>query len=57
MSKESFPPGLTSESALANAFQFIETWKAKLYDMLSSGVPPSEVRANFRSEGKWYEFM
>jgi hypothetical protein len=37
MSKESFPPGLTSEGALAHAFQFIETWKAKLFDMLSSG--------------------
>jgi hypothetical protein len=39
MSKESFPPGLTSEGALAHAFQFIETWKAKLFDMLSSGLP------------------
>ena len=44
MSKESFPPGLTSEGALAHAFQFIETWKAKLFDMLSSGGSlPGEV--------------
>ena len=42
MSKDDFPPSITSETLLNATFEFIEDWKTKLYDMLSfntSSVP------------------
>ena len=35
MSKDDFPPSITSETLLNATFEFIEDWKTKLYDMLS----------------------
>ena len=35
MSKDDFPPSITSETLLNQTFEFIEDWKTKLYDMLS----------------------
>jgi hypothetical protein len=40
MSKDSFPPGLTSEAVLAHTFKFIESWKSRLFQMLSTGHEP-----------------
>ena len=35
MSKDEFPPSLTSEMVLHQTFEFMEEWKSRLYDMLS----------------------
>ena len=35
MSKDEFPPTLTSEMVLHQTFEFMEEWKSRLYDMLS----------------------
>ena len=35
MSKDEFPPSLTSEMVLNQTFEFMEEWKSRLYDMLS----------------------
>jgi hypothetical protein len=35
MSKDEFPPSLTSEMVLHQTFEFMEEWKTRLYDMLS----------------------
>ena len=36
MSKDDFPPGLSPHAVLENMFLFMEEWKAKLYDLISS---------------------
>ena len=38
MSKDDFPPSITSETVLKKTFEFMEDWKNKLYDMLSFGT-------------------
>ena len=35
MSKDDFPPSITSETILNKTYDFMEDWKHKLYDMLS----------------------
>ena len=35
MSKDDFPPSITSEFILENVFEFIEDWKGRLFDMMS----------------------
>ena len=35
MSKDEFPSSVTPDDLLARTFEFIDDWKAKLYDMLS----------------------
>ena len=35
MSKDDFPPSITSETILNKTYEFMEDWKNKLYDMLS----------------------
>ena len=35
MSKDDFPPSITSEMILENVFEFIEDWKGRLFDMMS----------------------
>ena len=37
MSKDDFPPGLDSEGVLRYLFDYIESWKKKLFDVLSTG--------------------
>ena len=38
MSKDDFPPGLDTEGVLDQLFTYIDTWKFKLFDALTSGV-------------------
>ena len=48
MSKDEFPPSLTSEMVLHQTFEFMEEWKSRLYDMLSfntAQVIASDARA------------
>ena len=42
MSKDDFPPSLTPHDVLENMFEFFQSWKSKLYDMISfNSLPPS----------------
>ena len=42
MSKDDFPPTLSPHDVLENMFQFFQSWKSKLYDMISfNSLPPS----------------
>ena len=45
MSKDDFPPSLSPHLVLENMFEFFESWKSKLYDMISfNSLPPSVPR-------------
>ena len=42
MSKDDFPPSLSPHDVLENMFEFFQSWKSKLYDMISfNSLPPS----------------
>ena len=44
MSKDDFPPSLSPHHVLENMFEFFESWKSKLYDMISfNSLPPSNA--------------
>ena len=38
MSKDDFPPGLEPEAVLRDMYDYIESWKKKLFDVLSTGM-------------------
>ena len=46
MSKDEFPPSLTSEMVLHQTFEFMEEWKSRLYDMLSFNTAAAQVIAS-----------
>ena len=43
MSKDDFPPGMDTEGVLNQLFDYIDTWKFKLFDALTSEGLPSQV--------------
>ena len=57
MSKESFPTGLSSETMLAHTFQFIEGWKTKLFEMLTTGGTSTEVTAGLGTQSTLSHFL
>jgi len=46
MSKDDFPIGMDTEGVLNQLYGFINTWKLKLFDALTSGKLPDEVCVN-----------
>ena len=46
MSKDDFPIGMDTEGVLSQLYGFINTWKLKLFDALTSGKLPDEVCAD-----------
>ena len=49
MSKDEFPPSLTSEMVLHQTFEFMEEWKSRLYDMLSFNTAQVRQRQGLRT--------
>ena len=49
MSKDEFPPLVTPDMILSEMFQFMEDWKYKLHDMLTSNIGSIEQINNNRS--------
>ena len=55
MSKDDFPPTITSEIILQKTFEFIEDWKNKLYDMLSfNTISVMQVNKVYKTLSKLY---
>ena len=59
MSKDDFPPSITSEMILENVFEFIEDWKGRLFDMMSYNTKTmgQVVISNWQQTDKIYEII
>ena len=57
MSKDEFPPSLTSEMVLHQTFEFMEEWKSRLYDMLSFNTAQVRTRTGLLEQLHLYFFL
>ena len=57
MSKDEFPPSLTSEMVLHQTFEFMEEWKSRLYDMLSFNTAQVRNRTGLLEQLHLYFFL
>ena len=57
MSKDEFPPSLTSEMVLHQTFEFMEEWKSRLYDMLSFNTAQVRTRTVLLEQLHLYFFL